>query len=674
MGFTVNPIITGIEELSLISGISTNYNKVGGWVGSSPSDPIPAFASWEVPAGGTGSGGFTGTGLAYDGTDFLVGDFDSGRIVKTTTEGVYVSEIVLAGAPASSVQGVAYDTSDGTYWVCHYAATNGTIRRYNSSGTLLQTITTVVANDGPNGLDYDAANDRVIAAWTNGVVRSYNCTTGALVETITCTGFSGTRADGIALDPASPTTHFYLSTDGATEFAPCYLQRVNRATGVAAAPINIPCAAEDFLVIDGYVYICHDQGYHLSVPDGNRVWRLDLVTGKPVQGTNKYSAVGYFDIPVVTGKQAITGLGFYPSAIILTGAPTTPGSTSLEYFGVLDRRGFQWSETTRATDNVTPIVGAKNFVTDRAITYVDPSVFPITHIIAEGAVTHDGFAFNFSDVSSARRIYYIAVGGDSIDAKVGTTTVTTSPGSQAITGVGLQPVALIVSANENSTADGPLTTGSRFALGASTGAAGWAIANAQAVGGPSSVNACAGSDDSTFLRVDPASGTVTAKAAVTSLDSDGFTINKVTPPGANIRVGYLAISGVSAAAGYFSQAAATGNTSVSGLGFQPSSVLFASAMTSTLNAVSVSSRSMVGIAASPSSRAVFAATALGGGANPSNTARDVSETACVIASSDGGTPTRLATADFVSMDTGGFTINWSTTDGVARNTFYLALG
>ncbi len=649
-------------------------NILAGILKASPSTPLPTFASWEVPAGGTGSGGFTCTGLAYDGTDFLVGDFDSGRIVKTTTAGAYVGEIVLASSPASSVQGVAYDTSDGSYWVSHFAATNGTIRRYNAAGALQQTITTVVGVSGPNGLDYDAANDRVIAAWTDGSVRSYNCTTGALVETITVSGFSGSRADGICLDPTNPAGFFYLSTEDASEFGPCYIHRVNRSTGVAATPINVPCAVEDFVIIDGWVYSAHDQLYHLSVPDGNRVWRLNLSTGKPTQGTNNYSAVGYFDVSLTTGKQAITGLGFYPSAIMLTGAPTTAGVTSMEYFGALDRRGFQWSESTRSTDNVTPTVTAKNFVADNVISFVTPGATPLTNVAAQGAVSHDGFALNFTQAGLARRIYYIAVGGDSVDAKVGTQTVTSAGGSQAFTGVGLQPAVILISASESSTADGPLTTEARFGLGVSTGSAQWAITSMQQGLEPTTVNAASGSADAAILRVNQTLGTLSAKVSVSSLDSDGFTISKTTPPGANIRVGYLAISGVSAAAGYFTQAAATGNASVAGLGFRPSAVLFASSLTTVLNAVSANARSMIGMAASSSSRAVFAATALGGAASPSDTARDVSESACLIACSDGGTPTRNATADFVSMDSGGFTINWTATDGIARNNFYLALG
>ena len=40
--------------------------------------------SWEVPGGGSGSAGFTNTGLGWDGTNLLIGDFTNSRIVKAT--------------------------------------------------------------------------------------------------------------------------------------------------------------------------------------------------------------------------------------------------------------------------------------------------------------------------------------------------------------------------------------------------------------------------------------------------------------------------------------------------------------------------------------------------------------------------------------------------------------
>ena len=57
-----------------------------------------------------------------------------------------------------------------------------------------------------------------------------------------------------------------------------------------------------------------------------------------------------------------------------------------------------------------------------------------------------------------------------------------------------------------------------------------------------------------------------------------------------------------------------------------------------------------------------------------NTARGQSEAACLLAISDGGTPTRLALADFTSQNADGFTLNWTTADATARQNFYLAVG
>lgn len=626
------------------------------------------MSSWEVPAGGSGSAGFTNTGLGYDGTNLLIGDFTNSRIVVATKAGAYVSEIVLASAPASSVQGVAYDTSDGSYWVGHYAATNGTIRRYNSSGTLLQTISPGIGNDGPNGLAYDAANDRILACWTNGVVRGYDCATGTLAETITLSGFQGTRCDGITLDGVSPSTKLWVSSESATEFGPSWVQQAVRSTGVCSGAFGVPTAIEGIQFIDGFLYTCNDQGFHLNATNGNRVWKLNATNGDDISGTASVYASGSFDARTTSGKQEVTGLGFRPRFVVFFGSFSTSGVTSVEHFGVLDHKGRQWAQSARNDDGASAPTMSGRALAALALAYAQSNgSYALT---AEGACTHDGFAFDVANTtSSARRVHWLAVGGDSVNAYAGRFDVTTSAGTQAVTGVGFEPSAVVLGCN--GTADGISDAEGRFSIGAMTAAAQWVISSLNTENSPSQ-EAGVALTSGALVRI--STSAVTALVGYSSMDADGFTLSKTTPPGATLRASFLAIGGgIPVALGTFNQPTSTGNQSITGVGFEPAAELFVSAGRATSSSVTAGARSLVGAALSSSNRRAAAATSQNG-VTPINSARDVSESHCLIACSDGGAPTRLAAADFVSQDSDGFTLDWTTADATARQNFYLAFG
>lgn len=629
------------------------------------------MSSWQVPAGGSGSAGFTNTGLGYNGTNLLIGDFTNGRIVEVTTAGAYVGEIVLSGSPASSVQGVAYDSSDGTYWVCHYAATNGTIKNYDSSGTLLNTISPTIGNPGPNGCCYDAANDRILAIWPNNVIRGYDCVDKSLDETITLSGITGTAADGIALDPSSPSTILWVTLDGTAEAAPCYLEKITRSTGASTAAVVVPSSIESIVYVGSDLYSCNDQNYHLSVTNGNRVWSLDPTTGIEVQASAFQVASGSFDLSTSSATQILTGVGFAPKVILFFGFNNSAGSTQATSFGVADWACRQWAQSIRSTDAVNPSNDERSWSSTRCIeTTSGGGVYDGRAVFA--SVTHDGAALVVTAAGNARRIHWVALAGDDVDAKAGYFDLSTSSGTQAVTGVGFQPTAVLMSASTSSTTEGVATTESRFSLGAMTAAAQWVMATVGTDNVTPTAEHSVGRTDAVLVRVSGTSSP-TMLAAYSSLDSDGFTVNKSTAPGATLRCGYIAFGGAAEyAIGAFNQPTSTGNQAITGVGFQPEALLFASAGKVASTTATVHGVTMIGAALSTSNRRAHQSSAESGVAT-SNTARDTSEAAAIIASSAGGTPTRLATADFVSHDSDGFTLNWSTADAVARELFYLAV-
>lgn len=631
--------------------------------------------SWEVPAGGIGSAGFTNTGLGYDGTNLLIGDFTNGRIVKTTIAGAYVGEIILASAPASSVQGVAYDTSDGTYWVCHYGlSTVGTVRQYNSSGTLLNTISCAVATTGPSGCVYDAVNDRVLTIWDDGHMRSYNCATLSTtpVENVTLdaslgTG-SGTGPDGVTLDPTDPATYIWVSADT----TPTKVHKVNRGTGASVSSWVAPMSPEGLVWVNGLLYLGCDIEYHASVVDGNRVFIFEA-DGREIQGSSFLSKLIFVDLATTTSTQIVTGVGFRPAVVLALGAPTVAQqATAIMCAGAFDTQFNQWAMQTRWNDNdsAAPIVNHE-FSTAKAIARVDSAGAAFISA-AYLDMTHDGFRLAVTHASgpNVHRAAFWCFAGDSFRGKVGTFNTATSTGVQAVSGVGFQPKAVFIGTNKSNTTTGiDFTTTSRWSMGVMTASDQWATDTTANQAVPWTVW---GAQETTkaMLRILD-STTYSLQAAYSSMDSDGFSVNINPAAGAAVIWGYVALGGsINVKAGTFAQPSSTGAQAITGVGFTPSQILFGSASSATTGA-QTQTRPSYGMAESASKRCAYGNTALLG-SSPSTAGRQLSESLCITHNTGTGA-TVVAAADLTSMDADGFTVNWSTADATARKEYYLAI-
>lgn len=627
--------------------------------------------SWEVPAGGIGSAGFTNTGLGYDGANLLIGDFTNSRIVKATPAGAYVGEVILASAPANSVQGVAWDTSRSHYWVCHYAAGGGSVRRYDGSGALQQTISFSGAGvDGPNGCAYDATNDRVITIWDDGRMRSYACATGTIAENVVLdaalgTG-SGSGPDGVTLDPDDPAGYIWVSADT----TPTRVHKINRSTGASVASWVCPVSPEGMVWGGSTIYLCCDASYHASVSNGNRVYLFNAA-GRELQGAAFLSKLVQVDLSTSAGAQRISGVGFRPSVIIALGGPTVAAQATAQMcMGAADSQGRQWALATRwnDSDSATPVM-AHEWQTNRVICRVDSSGGAFLDAAYLDAF-HDGFRVNVTQSAGANvhRCAFLCLAGDDFDGAVGSIGVNNSTGVQTVAGLGFQPSAVILATNKsNTTAGRDSSANARFSLGVMTAAAQWAIDTMGAQASPSAVFGSSATD-AAFVRTGSTS-TYSIKASRSSLDADGFSINVNPAAGAVVSLGYIALSGVSAKAGTFNQRTSTGTQAVTGVGFQPKAVLFASAGSAT-SGPQAQTRPSYGVATATAQSGF--GNSLTDGSGPLVAGREMSETAALLQVSGTGS-TRLAAAAVTAMDVDGFTLNWTTADAVARQQFYLAL-
>lgn len=380
------------------------------WTGTSTDSDNPvhngaqtvasSVSSWEVPAGGVGSAGFTNTGLGWDSTnsELLVGDFTNTRIVRCSQAGAYIGEVVLGGSPpANSVQGVAWDSSDGSYWVCHYAATAGTIRRYNSSGALLQTISPGVANAGPNGCTYDPASDRILAVWENGIVRGYNCATGSLDETVTLATLSGHSPDGLAIDPSDPTVLWAtLDTTASTD----YIGKFSRSTGVMQWIMYGLQDPESMVFVGSTLWMCADAQSHSAVPNGNRVHQLDVSVGANATLVDGVSAVDSSAAEIV----AFAGLSESAAAIDTVAASAARTTeTSEEALGV-DGLGSTSAGNASALDSVmaADLQSAFAILAAQVAEGVSVADLQLAAMIASAAATEAAAA---SDTASTATLY-----------------------------------------------------------------------------------------------------------------------------------------------------------------------------------------------------------------------------------------------------------------------------
>lgn len=256
------------------------------------------------------------------------------------------------------------------------------------------------------------------------------------------------------------------------------------------------------------------------------------------------------------------------------------------------------------------------------------------------------------------------------DAKAGVFALNTGTGNQSVSGVGFQPKIVIFLPTDD-TANGVLVD-THFGMGVGISSSErWAFtANDEDAQGTSDSHQ-ESSNALCIVHNDPGEATADYEADFVSLDADGFTINITTAPGTAKRVGYLALGGsdlTNVAAGGFNGDNALGTQAVTGVGFQPDAVIFASIGRGAAVTNGTAFTPSVGLAVSPTQRGCTAGASQSGQAT-SDTARQQRTDACILIIQAPGAI--IGEADFSSFDADGFTIDWS--DANNSFVFYLCL-
>jgi hypothetical protein len=249
-----------------------------------------------------------------------------------------------------------------------------------------------------------------------------------------------------------------------------------------------------------------------------------------------------------------------------------------------------------------------------------------------------------------------------LDCKVGTFTEKATTGSQGYTGVGFQPKALIIFGG----ALGGANTEAKLHFGAGTSSS---ARYAQGIySRDAAATSVAGRDGSASLILNATASGMgdRGQADLTSLDADGFTLNYSVVSGLSRTHNYMALGGADLTdvkAGSFTAASSTGNQGVTGVGFQPDCLILFGGIGGGTTAILC-----VGAATSSSAQwSVSVADQNGQGTMNTRRRQRTDRIYHTMFSAD----TPLHEGALVSMDSDGFTINWS----IARNDVvgYLAL-
>jgi len=380
--------------------------------------------------------------------------------------------------------------------------------------------------------------------------------------------------------------------------------------------------------------------------------------------------------PASTGNSATTDPGFTPKALIcFQGIQTAAGASASAEWGL----GFS-DDTTDTSAGYNSLDAAASSDVVRML-----STSSIIRMLTAGATTTNvvasvstfdanGFTLNFATLVTTSPIFnYLALGGADIsNVKVGTFASNTSTGDQAVTGIGFQP-DIVLFFTQLQTAGGQSNNNSCYSFGvAKSSSARWTMGVGMQNAQTTMNNRRLFYDNACLVQSLATSDGTESVADFVSMDSDGFTINWSDAPSSGWLVGYLAIKGGQWKVGTETQKTSTGTKATTGVGFAPKGVMFGSHCDTTTNSVIATARLMFGVSTGASNNTCLWT---GDTDNVADAVADtiMSATKCLVMGTE-GTPTTNAEADIDSLDSDGFTLDWTTADGTARVFGYIAFG
>lgn len=389
-----------------------------------------------------------------------------------------------------------------------------------------------------------------------------------------------------------------------------------------------------------------------------------------------------FQAPAAAGSQAVTGVGFIPKAILFFAdhqvvAPAVGNTGARSIMGCCTAPTERWSTTDDANTGLSGSAAGRH--EQHAIAVINTATAALDYFAELASFDADGFTLTWTNTPNQIYIEALCLGGD-IDAEAGTIVASTGTTEQTKAGLGFQPDALILASRGDTSALGNSGTDWKFSMGV-------------AARDDLSQGAVATFDDSSTSPRNPHSynnaahalgsieaGSLNWTFTVNSFNSDGWKWQHDVA-GAADRYLYLAIKGTDPAAPLVAhveshtQPGSTGAQVKSGLGFDPKALLGFSIQEATAdNESTAPQRDMAlvrGCCGSDASEASLWAHSedTGTGTADSDQYHDTT-----FLSFRDNARTALAVANVTSLDTDGYTLDWTTADASGRKFFVLALG
>ena len=362
-------------------------------------------------------------------------------------------------------------------------------------------------------------------------------------------------------------------------------------------------------------------------------------------------------------------LGNVPIAVIFIGINKTAtgfGTSYIFSFGFYDGTNYH-CVTGADDDGGVSSVSGRGQSTTKCIRFVDSG----QTIIAEAEITSwdtTKIVVNWTtNDANAYHISCIILSGSLFNAKIVTWTSPTSSGTKAITGVGFQPECLIHISTVDATVQDAVSALVMIGF-VSTGEGNAYVTEFRSVDAqnPSVTN------NSVYSKSIHLHAAATLDlAGHISMDTDGFTESWGTADGTARHIGTLCLKGFNMKVGTFNKSTggAPASQAVTGVGFKPDVLLFFQACATAFGSITNHIKNGFGLADVDSEFAIHLNSE--NSVTPSDVDGLVKTDKCLVVA-DNHTQTIDAEADLTSLDTDGFTLNWTTNNATAYKIPYLA--
>ncbi len=662
-------------------------------------DVSAKVVGWTM-ATGTGNSSVTGVGFK---PDVVLHSYGDDTVTAAPPTSVADAGFGLGIMDANGNQGVSFvytKNGAGTSDTQRGQQTNAAIFAFNNSLAVTKKASFVSMDADGFTLNYSTTNGNKSRAFSLALkglrakVGSFNKSTATAPasQSITGVGFQprvvllSSFQDVAQASPVVETRYGIGASDGTTHGASAFID----ANGLATTLVkSIDKTSKVFIKVNNNTPAI-DAEADLSSLDSDG-FTLNWTTNDAVVTQILYLALAplsttYEPTAFATGSFAKStgtapasqtvahGLGVTPKALILWTSGVTNTSFTSAYRLAYGMTDGTTSESLAASSQ--DAMASSNSITrlaNKALTIIQWS----STVEAEADLSSwdsTNFILNWTtNNTSAYVIHFIAIGGTGISAKLVSWTQGTVAGNYSVTGVGFQPdLVLHAYPRENFTTAPPANhNDTSFGVGMMDGSGDQAAAFIDSKDANSPSLTARGQLTNAALFFADHILNVKIQASYVSMDTDGFTINYSTPAKNASYAFSLALKGIRAKIGSFNKTSNTApaSQSVTGLGFQPSTVMLFSFQDVVQGSAVANAR--FGIGASDGTTSGSSAVTDGSGLNPT-VVRSIDKTK-VFMKVNNNTPAIDAEADLSSLDTDGFTLNWTTNDAVATQMVYLAL-